>query len=578
MKLSDRKHYPAVSKLSIAASLLMATLWSGCKPQTAAETLTPKKIGTESAAREYPSAVPTSFDAVTSQLDPGGNLYAFMGTRQWMEGVSDKIENWRDVILDIQDESPEDKLLVSNVFNLVTTLIDRSGVEEVAGVGISGIAIEPDLYRTKLFVHRNGTGEPTGIWTLFGSEPHEFSELDFLPTDTVWATSSDFDLAGLWRGLESTADSSGIPQLEKGFGQAGGVVQAMTGKPLSELLDSLGGSMGAFVTFNEEQMISFPVDGTTLEMPEPGIVIGVKVKDDTLFDLLNGLFASNPDLIIRDEGDLRMSIVPMPLPIPLTLRATIASYGDYLFLASNDGLIEDMLAVKNGETEGLKSDTEFVRLSKGVPLTGNSFNYLSARFMKTIEDLQMKTMASNSGLAGNDNARSFMDKLSTLRGSPSAYTVGRSTQDGWLTISHGTQEPATAIIVPLVVVPTAILAGLTFPALSKAKEKAARISCVNNMKQLGLGVLIHANDHDDRFPDEIKEMGAELQLTRPLICPLAPNFEDRDSFEWKTLTLDELSYEYLGKGMTTETDPSEVIWRCRYHDNAGLADGSVVQN
>ena len=527
----------------------------------------------------FTSAVSTSFDAVTAHLDPGGNLYAFIGTRQWMEGISTKVGEWRSVIKDLPGQSPEDQLMIDNVFDLLTELIVRSGIEEVAGAGISGIAVEPDLYRTKLFIHRNGSSDQRrGIWTMFGDEPHELNELDFLPADTVWAAWSDFNPADVWNGLASTIGSSGIPELEQGFGQVGGMLQAMTGRPLGELLESLGGSMGGFITFSEENTLLFPVDGTTLEVPEPGMVIAFKVKDDTLFSLINDAIAANPEVIVRDEGDLRMRVLPVMLPVPMTLRATIARHRDYLFLASNDRLIDNLLAVQNGEMVGLKSTPEFERLSRGVPNTGNSFNYLSARFSKTLEEIQLKAMSSNLEAAGSPpGVEDFMTKVQSISGGASAYSVGGSTTDGWLTVSHGTQEPATAIMVPLVVAPTAVVAGLMLPALAKAKEKAARISCVNNMKQLGLGVLIHANDHNDQFPDEIKDMDAELLLTRPLICPLAPNFEDRDSFTWETLTPNDVSYDYLGKGMDSTAAPDTVIWRCHYHNNVGFADGSVHQ-
>lgn len=110
--------------------------------------------------------------------------------------------------------------------------------------------------------------------------------------------------------------------------------------------------------------------------------------------------------------------------------------------------------------------------------------------------------------------------------------------------------------------------------LEKAREKAQRIACINNMKQMGLAARVWATDNDDVLPPDILSMTNELVTPKILICPA--DTTRTVATGWGEFGAGNVSYEFLAPS-ASETEPTRVAFRCPIHGSVTLVDGSVQQ-
>ncbi|MCX5646563.1 MAG: hypothetical protein NTZ17_18070 [Phycisphaerae bacterium] len=362
----------------------------------------------------------------------------------------------------------------------------------------------------------------TGLWVAL--KPADPALMDVVDARAVTASTANFDVAvaydAILRAIKTASGEAGA-DVEKGLAAFESEAKVSIRK---DLLESLAGPV-AFYTLGM---------GAVSEAPLGGGVVLIKLKDARLFEKtmtsLGGFAAAQSKGAFQvseqkreDERTVHTWMIPQLAMMQIMPAWSVVN--DYAVIGSNAGLhdaaVKQMVSTGE-ERKSIRGTAGYKEVVSRLPDNLVSLDYADSQtqYTQAMTAFQqfwpMATMfAAQAGLKLPPMLPSLGEIIKDMKPSCQSFWAG---SDG---IYGQYQGPGLEVGLSSVA-GVAVGAGVLMPALALARQQAGNVAAMLNLKQIGLGLMMYADDHQGDWPADLEQAKSYFGSPKILESPRKP--------------------------------------------------------
>lgn len=427
-----------------------------------------------------PEVTRQQYHRVLSSLDQGGDLLLVLNTR----GVLSRFIDQASALVPLMPDDHDIVELKRGILKL-PAFLERNGFCSVNAIGVSSAPIDASTRSVKVFLDTEPSASALPLWKgLLGGSPKRMACLDYLPSDTVLARTATVNVDQIWLLIRSAVVTFASPRAAISFHRDVEESFEELGVTLDGVLRSFGDEVFVSMQFNPSKRVTLPIDGKPISIPEPSVLVGVAVRDNTLMTAVRGILKENRAIVTNTRiGGVDALTINVEEDTPFPFEPTFALHNGFLLFATSKQALQNSLFAAESR-RGLLSSRDFRAAFSGMPGQNNGLVYVSRQFSEEINSLRNQAIRGVFETNGSGSIEeAALHRLENIWGAHECSFVVVKGPSG-ISIRGRTKSKGESVLTGMALGPASMASVIAVPSFMKAREQARANACINNLRQI----------------------------------------------------------------------------------------------